>query len=222
MNYQQARGLLRYGFLILLKRVIFTLFQSLAHRLESWCAAGSQAESTVHNMSIMKQIPQAARLHLIGGKFKAVLNDPTVGKYDFTNYKVGGDRFNVAVPLGLDMNPKYLYFFNQLNFSLSIDEGDFLNAISVDTVPTLSVKDSSTGKIIFGSPFRLFRYFEGNDVDSFHYNLNSKGFFIADFQCLLDQIPNLVGIQTIIAQVSFSVYEIIEIDYINAFLKKSG
>jgi hypothetical protein len=170
----------------------------------------------------MKPIPRSSRLFLIGGTFKAVLNDPTIGKYDFTNYKVGGDRVNVAVPLGLAMVPKYLYFFNKINFSLSIDEGTFLTAIEAGTVPTLSVKDSSTNKIIFGSPFRLFRYFDGNDIDSFHYNLNSKGSFIADFQCLLSQVADLVGIQTILAQVSFSVYEIIDIEYINNFLKKSG
>lgn len=176
----------------------------------------------MYNMAIMKAIPRSSRLFLIGGKFKAVLNDPTIGKYDFTNYKVGGDRVNVAVPLGLAMVPKYLYFFNKINFSLSIDEGTFLTAIEAGTVPTLSVKDFSTNKIIFGSPFRLFRYFDGNDIDSFHYNINSTGNFIGDFQCLLNQVPDLVGVQNIIAQVSFSVYEIINIKYINDFMEKNG
>lgn len=173
-------------------------------------------------MSIMLKIPRSSRLSLIGGIFKSVFGNPTIGKYDFTNYAEGGDRFNVAVPLGLAMNPKYLYFFHQLNFSLSIDEGTFLTAIAAATVPTLSVKDSTTNKILFGSPFRLFRYFEGNAIDSFHYNLNSKGIFIADFQCLLNQVADLVGIDTVLAQVSFSIYEITDIAYINEFLKKNG
>lgn len=173
-------------------------------------------------MSIMLNIPRSSRLSLLGGIFKGVLGNPTVGKYDFTNYKEGGNRFNVAVPLGLPMNPKYLYFFHELNFSLNIDEGTFLTAIEAGTVPTLSVKDSTTNKILFGSPFRLFRYFEGNAIDSFHYNLNSAGIFIADFQCLLNQIADLQGIQTVLAQVSFSIYEITDITYINEYLKKCG
>jgi hypothetical protein len=162
-------------------------------------------------------IPQGSKLCVVGGVFKAVFSNPTIGKYDFTNYKVGGNRFNVAVDLGLAMNPNYLYFFHQMNFSLSIAEEDYLQAIDPGTVPTLAVKDSTNRKNIFHSPFRMFRYFENAAIDSYHFNLNANSSLVADFQCVLDQIADLVGVDPIYAQISFSVYEIREETFINKY-----
>ena len=171
-------------------------------------------------MSINSIIPRSSKLCVVGGIFKATLNNPTVGKFDFTNIKVGGNRLNVAVPLGLKMNPNYLYFFHQINFSMSIDESDFLQAIEPGTVPELSVKDSTSRKNIFHSPFRLFRYFENAAVDSYHFNLNANCNLIVDFQCVLAMIANLVGISDIFAQVAFSVYEITEEKFIKNYKRE--
>ena len=172
-------------------------------------------------MAVNSIIPKSAKLAVIGGLFKAELNNPTIGKYDFINYKVGGNRFNALVDLGLAMNPNYLYFFHQMNFSLSIDEGTFLNAIEPGTVPELSIKDSSSRKSIFKSPFRLFRYFENSAVDSFHLNSNANARLIADFQCVLTQVADLVGVLNVYAQVSLSVYEITDNSFIEAYKKES-
>lgn len=171
-------------------------------------------------MAIKSEIPKGSALSILGGVFKSKLGDPTVGKYDFTNYREGGDRYNVAIPLGLKMRPQYLYFFSQLNFSLSIDEGVFLEAIDEGSVPTVSIKDSTTRKIIFQSPFRLFRYFENSAIDSFHFNLNANAEMIADFQCVLNQIAELVGKENIYAQVSFSVYEITDKKFIESYKRE--
>lgn len=171
-------------------------------------------------MAIKSEIPKGSSLSIIGGVFKAVFNDPAAGKYDFTNYKVGGDRYNVAIPLGLKMQPQYLYFFSQMNFSLSIDEGTFLTAIDPGSVPSLTVRDSTSRKPIFHSPFRLFRYFENSAIDSYHYNLNANAELIGDFQCLLDQVADLVGESEIYAQVSMSVYEIREHKFIEQYKKE--
>lgn len=173
-------------------------------------------------MPLRINIPNDSDLAVVGGVFKAVLNDPTVGKYDFTKYKVGGTRLNYGVELGLSFEPNYLYFFHQFNFSLTIDEGTFLTAITAGTVPLLSVKDSSTQKNIFHAPFRVFRYFENSAVDSFHYNLNKNAKLTADFQCVLDQVADLVGISDIYAQVSFSVYQIKDQKFIKAYKSELG
>jgi hypothetical protein len=165
-------------------------------------------------MPLKSIIPRKSDLAIIGGVFKAVLNNPTIGKYDFTKYAVSGNRYNVAVDLGLKMNPSFLYFFHQLNFSLSIDEGVYLRAIDPGTVPELKIRDSTTNKMIFHAPFRLFRYFENGAADSFHFNMNLNSSLIADFQGLLIQTAELIGVPEIYAQCSFSVYEISDPGYI--------
>ena len=165
-------------------------------------------------MSLNSIIPRKSHLSVIGGLFKAVLNNPTAGKYDFTNYAPVAARYNVAVDLGLDMNPDYLYFFSQMSFSMSMGEDVYLSAIDAGTVPKLTVRDSSTMKNIFHAPFRLFRYFENAGVDSYHFNANRVSRIVADFQAVLVQPAALVGISDIYAQASFMVYEIIDPDFI--------
>lgn len=172
-------------------------------------------------MALDYKIPKSARLAIVGGVFKAVFNNPTVGKYDFTNYSPAGSRYNVAIPLGLNLNPNYLYFFHQMGFSLSCDEGTFLSAIEPGTVPELKVRDSTTNKSIFHAPFRLYRYFENAAVDQFHFNLNSNAVLIADFQAIIQTVPALVGTVDLYAQVSFSVYEITDTRYIMDYKRES-
>lgn len=167
-------------------------------------------------------IPKGSKLCPVGGIFKAFLGSPLPGRYDFTDYlKTTGERYNVAVDLGLKMSPNYLYFFHQLNFSLSIDEGVFLSAIEPGTVPLFYFRDSQSRKPMFESPFRLFRYYEGNAVDKYYHNLNANNILFGDFQCILSQVADLTGIDTVYAQVSASVYEIADIEFINKYKKEN-
>lgn len=170
-------------------------------------------------MPLNNKIPQNSKLAIIGGVFKGVLGSPSPGKYDFINYSVAGVLQNNAVELGLRMRPNFLYFFHQIQFSMSIPEGDFLAAIDPGTVPTLTVRESTTRNNIFYAPFRLFRYFENGAADSFHFNLNENASIIADFQAVLSQTAALIGIDTVYAQVSFSVYEITDKKFIEEFKK---
>jgi hypothetical protein len=167
-------------------------------------------------VSIKTIIPASSKLYIAGGVFVSSLNNPTIGFYDFTNRLTAGNRDNVAVALGMAMSPNYLYYFHQMNFSLSIDESAFLAAIKAGTNPELKIKDSSNQSALFPRPFRLFRYYENAALDSFHLNTNQNASMIADFQGLLAQTADLVGITDIYAQVSFSVYEITS----QAFIKK--
>jgi len=171
-------------------------------------------------MSLKSIIPKTSKLCVIGGIFKSSFGVPTVARYDFTKNLTAGNRTNVAVSLGLAMNPSYLYFFHQINFSMSIDEGTFLQAIETGTVPELSIKDSTSRKNIFNQPVRLFRYFENAAIDSYHLNLNANTELIADFQAVLIQVADLVGVADIFAQVSLSVYEITEEEFIKSYKKE--
>lgn len=159
-------------------------------------------------MALVSLIPRETTLNVIGGEFLANFGAPTPAKYDFTNYVVAGVRYNSMVPLGLKLRPNYLYFFHQMDFSLSIDESVFLRAIDPAVTPTMTIRDAPARRAIFNAPFRLFRYFENKAVDFFYQNLNSNATVEADFECVLTQPAELVGIGTVYAQVSFTVYEI--------------
>jgi len=173
-------------------------------------------------MAINSNIPRSGKLAVIGGIFSAELGNPNAGEYDFIQLGISGGRTNVTVPLGMDMSPNYLYFFHKMNFSLSIDESVFLQAIKAGTIPELTIRDSSNLKNIFIAPMRLFRYLENQSIDSFHFNLNANASFVADFQAVLVQVADLVGVQTIYAQVSFDVYEITDSKYIEIYKREAG
>ena len=168
-------------------------------------------------MSLKSIIPKGSKLAIVGGIFTAHLNDPTIGKYDFTNYRIGGTRVNCAVDMGLVMRPNFVYFFHELHFSLSIDEGSFLEAIAGEAVPSLSVKDSQSRKNIFKAPFRLFRYFENSAIDTYYYNINANNSLIGDFQAVISQTADLVGIDFLYAQLSMSIYEITREQFIKDY-----
>jgi hypothetical protein len=148
------------------------------------------------------------------------MGTPTPGLYDFTNFKnADGGKFNFAVDFGLNMSPNYLYFFHQLNFSMSIEEGAYLNAIEPDTVPILKVKDSSSNTPLIHYPLRMFRFFESTAIDCFYKNANTNARITGEFQCRLQDTADLVGLDDIYAQVSISVYEITDNDYIAKYSK---
>jgi hypothetical protein len=165
-------------------------------------------------MALKSEIPKSAKLAVIGGIFKATLNAPTIGYFDFTLNGMPLGRNNTSVKLGLNMSGNYLYFFHKMNFSLSCDEGTFLSAIKTGTVPTLTVRESTSRNNIFYAPMRLFRYMENQAIDSYHLNQNNLSEFVADFQAILIMVPDLVGISNLYAQVSFDVYEITDNDFI--------
>ena len=173
-------------------------------------------------MAINSKIPRSGKLSVIGGLFSADLGNPNAGEYDFIQLGIAGGRQNTLVKLGLAMQPNYLYFFHKMNFSMSIPEGVFLQAIKPSTIPVLTVRDSTNIKNLFYAPIRLFRYLENQAIDSYVFNLNSTAEFIADFQAVLIQVADLVGVQTIYAQVSFDVYEITDSGYIEGYKKEAG
>jgi hypothetical protein len=173
-------------------------------------------------MSISSKIPRGSKLCIVGGVFKATFSTPTISVYDFTNLlSSGGNRVNLGVPLGLNMSPNYLYFIHKMYFSMSIEEGIFLASLGSTGLPTLYVKDSTSFKSLFHFPFRMLKYFDGADIDSFHLQGNGNANLIADFQGKLNQVEDTVGVDNIYAQVSFSVYEITDQKYIQDYKKEA-
>lgn len=168
-------------------------------------------------MALTSFVPRDAGLNIIGGSFIANFGLPTPGKYDFTNYVNGaGVKVNAQVELGLYLRPNYLYFFHQLNFSLSIDSGVYLRAIDPGSTPKLIIKEDSN-RSIFNAPIKLFKYFDNSAVDFYYKNLKSKAKVLADFDCILIQVPELVGIGTIYGQISLTVYEIMNETFIRQY-----
>lgn len=177
-------------------------------------------------MSIVKSIPDGSRLMIVGGVFSADFNVPTVGRYDFTNsLNAGNDFRNRKVNLGLELNPGSLYYADKLSFSANLSESDFLEVIDLtdeENIPKIYMRTSVDLKQVYAYSSRIFKFYENFEIGQYFLNSNVKNFLLADFSAVLKQNANMVGVGTVFAQLSISIYEIVDTTFIGEWRKKNG
>jgi hypothetical protein len=176
-------------------------------------------------MSIIKTIPDSSRLMIVGGVFSADYNDPTIGRYNFTDIKTGGNYRNRGVNLGIELNPGSLYYADKLSFSANIDESDFLETIdlsSTENIPKFYMRTAIDLKSVYAYSSRIFKYYENFEIGQYFFNQNVKNYLVADFSAVLKQNANMVGVGTIFAQLSLSIYEIVDTNFIGKYRKENG
>jgi hypothetical protein len=177
-------------------------------------------------MAIVKQIPDGSRLMIIGGVFSADFNVPTVGRYDFTNAQDAGSNFrNRGVDLGIELVPGSLCYADKLSFSANVAENDFLECIDLsdnENIPRFYMRTSGDLKSVYAYSSRVFKYYENFEIGQYFFNSNVKNNLLADFSAKFKQNANLVGVGTIFAQLSMSIYEIYDTDFIGEWRKKNG
>lgn len=177
-------------------------------------------------MAIIKNIPDGSRLMIVGGVFSADFNVPTVGRYDFTESKnAGGDYRNRKVSLGIELNPGALYYADKLSFNCNISESDFLETIdlsSEENIPKFYMRTSVDLKSVYAYSARIFKFYENFEIGQYFFNSNVKNYLLADFSAKLKQNANLVGVGTISAQLSMSIYEIVDTKFIGEWRKING
>jgi len=177
-------------------------------------------------MSIIKEIPDGSRLMIVGGVFSADYNTPTIGRYNFTDaLDVNLNFRNRSVNLGIELNPGALYYADKLSFSSNIAESDFLETIDLsdsENIPRFYMRTSVDLKSVYSYSSRIFKYYENFEIGQYFFNSNTKNFLYADFSAKLKQNANLVGVGTIYSQLSMSIYEIIDTEFIGKWRVKNG
>jgi hypothetical protein len=177
-------------------------------------------------MSIIKEIPDGSRLMIVGGVFSATYNVPTVGRYNFTDEKdVNLNYKNRGVNLGIELNPGALYYADKLSFSANIAESDFLETIDLtdlENIPRFYMRTSVDLKSVYSYSSRIFKYYENFEIGQYFFNTNTKNYLLADFSAKMKQNANMVGVTTIFAQLSMSIYEIVDTEFIGKWRVKNG
>ena len=177
-------------------------------------------------MSIVKKIPDGSRLMIVGGVFSADFNVPTIGRYNFTDAQNGSSNFrNRGVDLGIELVPGSLYYADKLSFSANVAESDFLESIDLtdnENIPRFYMRTSGDLKSVYAYSSRVFKYYENFEIGQFFFNSNVKNNLLADFSAKLKQNANMVGVGTLFAQLSMSIYEIYDTDFIKEWRVKNG
>jgi hypothetical protein len=177
-------------------------------------------------MSIVKTIPDGSRLMIVGGVFSADFNNPTIGRYNFTDsLNASSDFRNRGVSLGLELNGGSLYYADKLSFNCNVAESDFLETIDLsndENIPKFYMRTSVDLKSVYAYSARIFKYYENFEIGQYFLNNNSKNVLLADFSARFKQNANMVGVGTMYAQLSLSIYEIVDTSFIGEWRKKNG
>lgn len=166
-------------------------------------------------MGISKTIPQDSRFIQTVNTFTALFNVPSLGQYNFVN---GAVNENIAVLSNLQKN--HIYMIEKYSFSATIPEGAFLEATA--NVCTFQLLRSIDKQVVYQAPIPLINYIDGQSCVGYFWAAQDSDVLIATFRGLLNQPAALVGVASIIAQVTLNIYEISDTDWIQSFKQNTG
>ena len=164
---------------------------------------------------ITKTIPQDSRFIQTANSFTALFNVPTLGQYNFEN---GAVNNNITVLSNIQKN--HVYMIEKYSFSAAIPEGVFLEATrSICSFQLLRAIDS---QVIYQAPIPLINYADGVSCIGYFFSTQDNDRLIASFRGILNQPAPLVGVPSVIAQVTLNIYEISDTEWIQAFKQNTG
>lgn len=169
-------------------------------------------------MSLIKTIPQDSRYLSALVRYTATFNNPTLGKYDFT---IPANEYQLV--LG-NIHKNNVYIIERHSFSASISEADFL--LSIEVVPTLQLfmnLDGMNQKIpIYTLPLPMVNYIDGAESIAYFVSPRDADSLVATFRGRLGQPPSMVGLLTVVCQVSLDVYEVTDSVWIKNYMSNEG
>jgi len=167
-------------------------------------------------MSIQKTIPQDSRFIQTVNRYTATFNNPVLGKYNFE----GGPVVNSQIVVLPNLQKNNLYMIEKYLFSANIAEGLFLEA--TENVCTFQLFRSTDNQVLYQKPIPLINYVDGSECIAYFSTSQDNDNLISTFRGLLWQPPALVGVATIIAQVTLNIYEIVDTDWIQDFKQNNN
>jgi hypothetical protein len=145
-------------------------------------------------------------------RFNGNFNVPALGGYDF-NIPANQD---VQV---LKLIPDSVYYIDKLSIGANIAREDFLGAIS--TVPLLTFKHLIGKEIVYSKSLPIVQLYEQKEATVYFKSQKENDWLTLSLTGLLIQTANLVGIDPITLDISLSIYQMYEKDFITWF-EKSG
>lgn len=155
-------------------------------------------------MSVVWKIPDKARYIPTANLFSATFNAPVPGQYSFSVPA----NLNVAV---LTLQPKTVYLIERVTISADIAAEDYtasLDASSIATVPTLTLKKSQDRSVVYTTGIPILAFVEQQEIAVWMASDRENDSLTATVRGVLNQIPATVGKLTISLAVSFGVYAV--------------
>ena len=159
-------------------------------------------------MSIIKTIPKDSRFIQSVNLFTATFNNPALGQYSF----------NIAANIGQIVFPitkTSIFFLERYSFSTTMAEGVYLE--NVATLPVFRLRRQSDGLVIYKRPLPCVNYIDNAEAICFFNSDNENDNLLCDFTGILNQSAALVGVNTVTAQITLNLYEIVESNWIRDY-----
>lgn len=149
-------------------------------------------------------------------RFRADFNIPP-GQYGFQGSAAAIEQNTRAVVL--EMEPEYVYFIDRLSFSASIDEGVFLEAFDPDDRPEIRFYFRRRSPGIFPKPFPAINYKDNLELNFWFGLRDGANALECTMRGNLNQPAELVGVETVYAQLSLVIYQVEQTPEIVEYLR---
>lgn len=153
--------------------------------------------------------------------FSADFNSPVVGKYSFNK------EANIGVVLLQPLVRTSVYLLDRYSFSANVPEGSYLEGLQNTDQPAAQLRYQKDGTPIYQRPIPCTNYVDNAESLAYFYSQDSSqeqsqaDKVLVDFRGELQQPFSLVGVTTIITNLSFSIYEVIDENWIRVFRERT-
>lgn len=163
-------------------------------------------------MGIAYQIPHQSHYITTSNTFEADFNVPVVGQYSFSGNTVNEDQ------KVMDLQTKKVYLIERTNIGGTISQENYLAAIS--TIPTFRLKRLQGKEAVYFLPQPVNTYIDNQEITAWLVSEKGNDELHIDFDGVLNQTVDLVGIATIKINVSFAIYIIENQEFYTKFRDK--
>lgn len=163
-------------------------------------------------MGIAYQIPHHSHYITSSNTFEADFNVPVVGQYSFTGNTVNQNQ------QVMELQTKKVYLIERTNIGGTIAEENYLAAIS--TIPTFRLKRLQGNEAVYFLPQPVNTYIDNQEITAWLVSEKKNDELLIDFDGVLNQTVDLVGIATVKINVSFAIYIIENQEFYTKFRDK--
>lgn len=163
-------------------------------------------------MSIIKSIPKDSCFIQPVNFFDAAFNVPAIGGYSFN---IPANHGQVVFPI----TKTSVFLIDRYSFSCSLDEGVYLRSVNV--LPVFRLRRQKDNLVIYKKSIPCVNYIDSAEAIVFYNSDNEGDNLICDFEGILNQVAETVGIASIRCQVTLNIYEIVNSDWIQDFRIRS-
>lgn len=163
-------------------------------------------------MGIAYQIPHQSHYITTSNTFEADFNVPVVGQYSFTGNVVNQNQ------QVMELQTKKVYLIERTNIGGTIAEENYLAAIS--TIPSFRLKRLQGNEAVYFLAQPVNTYIDNQEITAWIVSEKKNDELIIDFNGVLNQTVDLVGVATVKINVSFAIYIIENQEFYTKFRDK--